>query len=32
MNDIIEAIEQEVVPGKEYLEKMIEYRKVYGVN
>lgn len=32
MNDIIEAIEQEVVPGKEYLDKMIEYRKVYGVN
>lgn len=32
MNDIIEAIEQEVVPGKEYLEKMIEYRKVYGVD
>lgn len=32
MNDIIEAIEQEVVPGKEYLEKMKEYRKVYGVN
>lgn len=32
MNDIIEAIEQEVVPGKEYLEKMVEYRKVYGVN
>lgn len=32
MNDIIEAIEQEAVPGKEYLEKMIEYRKVYGVN
>lgn len=30
MNDIIEAIEQEVVPGKEYLEKMKEYRKVYG--
>lgn len=32
MNDIIEAIEQGVVPGKEYLEKMKEYRKVYGVN
>ncbi len=29
--DIIEAIENDVVPGKEYLEKMIEYRKVYGV-
>ncbi|MCM1329584.1 MAG: orotate phosphoribosyltransferase [Ruminococcus sp.] len=32
MNDIIEAIEREVVPGKEYLEKMKEYRSVYGVN
>lgn len=31
MNDIIEAIEDGVVPGSEYLEKMIEYRKVYGV-
>ena len=29
--DIIEAIENDVVPGKEYLEKMIEYRNVYGV-
>lgn len=29
--DIIEAIENDVVPGKEYLEKMIEYRSVYGV-
>lgn len=31
MNDIIESIEDGVVPGREYLEKMIEYRKVYGV-
>ena len=31
MNDIIEAIEDGIVPGREYLEKMIEYRKVYGV-
>lgn len=31
MNDIIEAIEDGVVSGREYLEKMIEYRKVYGV-
>lgn len=31
MNDIIEAIESGVVQGKEYLDKMIEYRKVYGV-
>ncbi len=31
MNDIIEAIEDGIVPGREYLEKMIEYRQVYGV-
>ncbi|MDE6762822.1 MAG: orotate phosphoribosyltransferase [Oscillospiraceae bacterium] len=31
MNDIIDAIRDGVVPGSEYLEKMIEYRKVYGV-
>lgn len=31
MNDIIEAIGDGIVPGREYLEKMIEYRKVYGV-
>ena len=31
INDIIEAIKDEVVPGKEYLDKMIEYRSVYGV-
>lgn len=31
MNDIIDAIRDGVVPGREYLEKMIEYRKVYGV-
>lgn len=31
MNDIIEAIKDGVVPGREYLEKMIEYRKIYGV-
>ena len=31
IEDIIEAIENDVVPGKEYLEKMIEYRKIYGV-
>lgn len=30
MNDIIEAIENDVVPGKEYLERMKEYRKIYG--
>ncbi|MCM1022909.1 MAG: orotate phosphoribosyltransferase [Prevotella sp.] len=31
MNDIIDAVRDGIVPGSEYLEKMIEYRKVYGV-
>ena len=31
MEDIIEAIKNDIVPGKEYLDKMIEYRKTYGV-
>lgn len=31
MNDIIDAIKDGVVPGSKYLEKMIEYRTVYGV-
>lgn len=30
MQDIIEAIEQGVIEGKEYLDKMKEYRSVYG--
>mgnify|MGYP006069067287 FL=1 len=30
MHDIIEAIEQGVIEGKEYLDKMREYRSVYG--
>ena len=30
MNDIIEAIEQGVIDGKEYLPAMYEYRSVYG--
>ena len=30
MQDIIEAIEQGVIPGREYLERMKEYRAVYG--
>ena len=29
-HDIIEAIEQDVIEGKEYLDKMKEYRSVYG--
>lgn len=32
MADIIEAIEQGVIGGKEYLGKMKEYRKTYGVS
>lgn len=31
INDIIKAIEDGIVEGKEYLEKMKEYRKQYGV-
>lgn len=32
MADIIEAIESGVIEGKEYLDKMKEYRKTYGVD
>lgn len=31
INDIIKAIEDGVIDGREYLEKMIEYRSTYGV-
>lgn len=31
MTDIISAIEDGIIEGKEYLEKMKEYRKTYGV-
>ena len=31
MEDIINAIENDIVPGKEYLEKMREYINTYGV-
>ena len=31
INDIIDALEKGVIPGAEYVEKMKEYRKVYGV-
>lgn len=31
VNDIIDAIRNGVVEGKEYLDKMLEYRKTYGV-
>ncbi len=31
MEDIIEAIRNDIVPGKEYLDKMLEYRAQYGV-
>ncbi len=32
IDDIIKAIEDGVVEGKEYLDKMLEYRKTYGVD
>jgi len=32
INDIIDAIKNGVVDGKEYLDKMLEYRNTYGVN
>ena len=31
MEDIIEAIRNDIVPGKEYLGKMLEYRETYGI-
>ena len=31
INDIIDAIKNGVIEGKEYLDKMIEYRNTYGV-
>ena len=31
MEDIINAIKDGIVDGKEYLEKMLEYRNIYGV-
>ncbi|MDE7121838.1 MAG: orotate phosphoribosyltransferase [Oscillospiraceae bacterium] len=31
MLDIISAIENEIIPGKEYLDKMLAYREQYGV-
>lgn len=31
IDDIIEAIRNGIVEGKEYLDKMLEYRKTYGV-
>lgn len=32
INDIIDAIKNEDISGKEYLEKMIKYREKYGIN
>ena len=32
INDIIDAIRNGAVQGKEYLDKMLEYRNTYGVN
>lgn len=31
IEDIIEAIKNEVIPGKEYLDKMLAYRAEYGI-
>jgi len=31
MVDIIDAIKSGIVPGKEYLDKMLEYRNTYGI-
>ena len=31
INDIINAIKDGVIGGQEYLDKMLEYRKIYGV-
>lgn len=31
MEDIIEAIQNGIIPGKEYLDKMLQYRETYGV-
>lgn len=31
MENIIEAIQNDVIPGKEYLDKMLQYRETYGV-
>ncbi len=31
INDIIDAIRNGIIEGREYLDKMIEYRKTYGV-
>ena len=31
IEDIIEAIRNDIVPGKEYLDKMLEYRSTYGI-
>jgi len=32
MQDIINAVSDGVISGKEHLEKMIEYRNIYGIN
>lgn len=31
MEDIIDAIKSGIVEGKEYIDKMLEYRNTYGV-
>ena len=32
MEDIIDAIRNDIVPGRDYLDKMLEYRSTYGVH
>ncbi len=32
IEDIIDALRNDIIPGKEHLDKMLEYRKVYGVS
>ena len=31
MNDIIQAIQDDLIPGKEYLDAMLAYRAAYGI-
>ena len=32
INDVIDALENGIIPGAEYVDKMKEYRKTYGVD
>ena len=31
INDIIESIQNDIIDGKKYLQKMIDYRETYGI-